>query len=235
MRAAFASVRHWVFDLDNTLYSARYRLFDQIDRRMGEYLMRLFGVNAEEARRIQKDYYHRHGTTLRGLMLNGEIDDPHDYLRFVHDIDYGHIAPDPMLDAALTRLKGRKWVFTNGSAAHAEKVMARLGITGHIDAVFDIAAADWLPKPMAAAYEAFLKRTGIAPDQAAMFEDIARNLKTPHELGMKTVLVRHRDNTDGNHINQLNGDLHAPYVQFVTDDLPGFLSRLATENIEETT
>ncbi len=221
----FAHVREWVFDLDNTLYPAHYRLFDQIDVRMGEYIARLFGIDHEEARRIQKDYFYRYGTTLRGLMKEHGAD-PRAFLDYVHDIDYSHIRPDPALDAALSALPGRKWVFTNGTRAHAEAVMAQLGITGHIDEIFDIEDADYLPKPFPETYAAFVQRTGIAPKRGAMFEDIARNLREPHEMGMRTVLVDHPDNADACCINDRHGDREAKYVHFVTDDLARFLAHI---------
>jgi len=229
----FDHVRHWVFDLDNTLYPAHYRLFDQIDVRMGEYISRLFGIGPAEARRIQKDYFYRYGTTLRGLMRNHGTD-PEDFLAYVHDIDYSHIRPDPRLDSALAKLPGRKWVFTNGTVAHAEAVMDRLGISRHIDEVFDITHSGYMPKPFPEAYRAFVERTGVQPRRAAMFEDIARNLEQPHEMGMMTVLVDHPDNVDGCCINDRHGDRDAEYVHHVTDDLSTFLATMANRDLKLT-
>ncbi len=229
----FDHVRHWVFDLDNTLYPAHYRLFDQIDVRMGEYIARLFGIGPAEARRIQKDYFYRYGTTLRGLMRNHGTD-PEDFLAYVHDIDYSHIRPDPRLDSALAKLPGRKWVFTNGTVAHAEAVMDRLGISRHIDEVFDITHSGYMPKPFPEAYRAFVERTDVQPRRAAMFEDIARNLEQPHEMGMMTVLVDHPDNADGCCINDRHGDRDAEYVHHVTDDLSTFLATMANRDLKLT-
>ncbi len=222
---AFAHVREWVFDLDNTLYCASRGLFDQIDRRMTEYLIRLFRVDPATARFIQKDYYRRYGTTLRGLIINGEIADPDDFLQFVHDIDYSAIAADAALDAALAQLHGRKWVFTNGSQAHAEAVLERLGIAAHIDEIFDVKAAGYVPKPHPEAFDAFFARTGIAPRRAAMFEDIARNLAEPAARGMTTVLVRHPDNADACSLESEEDDL--THVHFITERLSDFLVQLA--------
>ena len=229
----FDHVRHWVFDLDNTLYPAHYRLFDQIDVRMGEYISRLFGIGPIEARRIQKDYFYRYGTTLRGLMRNHGTD-PEDFLAYVHDIDYSHIRPDPRLDSALAELPGRKWVFTNGTVAHAEAVMDRLGISRHVDEVFDITHSGYMPKPFPEAYHAFVERTGVHPCRAAMFEDIARNLEQPHEMGMMTVLVDHPDNVDGCCINDRHGDRDAEYVHHVTDDLGAFLATITNRDVKLT-
>ena len=55
--------------------------------------------------------------------------------------------PIPALDEALHALPGRKLVFTNGTVAHAEKVLARLGVTHHFGDIFDIVHSDFIPKP----------------------------------------------------------------------------------------
>jgi len=231
-QGGFAHVRHWVFDLDNTLYSARYRLFDQIDERMGAWLAGFLGVGRAEARRVQKDYFHHYGTTLRGLMKHHGVQ-PKSFLDYVHDIDYSHIAPDPVLEAALGRLPGCKWIFTNGTKEHARAVMEQLGVSGHIDAVFDIVDAGYLPKPFAETYAAFIAKSRIDPARAAMFEDIARNLKEPHQMGMTTVLVEHPDNIDGCCANARHGDSKAEYVHHVTDDLGQFLRALTSTKKNE--
>ncbi|PLX41462.1 MAG: pyrimidine 5'-nucleotidase [Hyphomicrobiales bacterium] len=225
MRSAFAHIDCWIFDLDNTLYPPETELFAQVDQRMGAFIAQYLGVDRHEARRIQKRYFADYGTTLNGLMAQHGLD-PQTYLDYVHDIDHSVVPADPALDTALGRLDGRKLVFTNGTVKHAEQVMKRLGITRHFSDIHDIAAGDYQPKPKPAAYERLLARTGIAPRQAAMFEDIGRNLQVPHALGMATVLVRtehpHPDRGFG-----LLGDGGEPYVDHVTDDLAGFLARLA--------
>ena len=185
---ALDHVEVWIFDLDNTLYPARCNLFDQIDRRMGAFIAALLEVDPVEARAVQKQYFHEHGSTLRGLMLEHGME-PRAFLDYVHDIDLTPVPPSPALDRALGRLKGRKLVFTNGSTRHAERVMGRLGITDHFEAVFDIAAADFLPKPDPIAYAKLVARFDIDPGVAAMVEDIPRNLKPAAALGMTTVWV----------------------------------------------
>ncbi len=225
-RNGFEHVETWVFDLDNTLYPARYRLFDQIDERMGTFIATRFCVDRQEARRIQKDYFLRYGTTLRGLMSEHGVN-PDDFLDFVHDIDHSVLPADEVLAAALDKLPGQKLIFTNGTVEHAERVLSATGIAGRFDDIFDIKASDYEPKPAAGPYQKFISETGFDPKCAAMFEDIARNLEVPHGLGMVTVLVADVDNEDGALINQLNGDATgAPYVHHVTEDLGAFLHRL---------
>jgi putative hydrolase of the HAD superfamily len=226
MKAGFGHVDTWVFDLDNTLYPASCRLFDQIDQRIGAYVARLLGVDLAEAKRIQKGYFYEYGTTLRGLMtLHGVT--PDDFLDYVHDIDHSPVAGNPALDRALKALPGRKLVFTNGTVRHAGKVLERLGVTHHFGDIFDIVHSDYIPKPAIGPYRKFIAETGIEPKRAAMFEDIARNLEAPHALGMTTVLVTSPDNKDAIHLNALHGGAGEAHVHHVTDDLAGFLAGIA--------
>ena len=223
---AFEHVDTWVFDLDNTLYPAGSRLFDQIDVRMGAFISDLLSIDRTEARRIQKQFFFEHGTTLRGLMLEHNVK-PDDFLGYVHDIDHSVLAANPALDEAIARLPGRKLIFTSGTVAHAERVMAEVGISHHFEEIFDIKAADYVPKPQRPTYEAFLASTGVAAPRSAMFEDIVRNLEVPHAMGMTTVLVHDNDNEDSAMIGKLNGDgAEADHVHHVTDDLAGFLSKI---------
>jgi putative hydrolase of the HAD superfamily len=227
MRATrgFTHVDTWVFDLDNTLYPHHVNLWQQVDVRIGEFVSAWLNVSAEEARVIQKDYYRRYGTTMRGMMTEHGVH-ADDYLAYVHQIDHSPLQPNPAMGEAIAKLPGRKLILTNGSTDHADKVLARLGIGGHFDAVFDIIAAELEPKPAPQTYQKFLTLHGVNPRSAAMFEDLARNLVVPHELGMTTVLVV----PDGSEeVAREDWELEgrdAAHVDYVTDDLTGFLARL---------
>ena len=204
-------VETWVFDLDNTLYPAACNLFDQIDRKMGEFIGRRFACDLVEAKRIQKGFFHKYGTTLRGLMEEHAMD-PAEFLDYVHELDLDAVPPSPALDAALARLPGRKLIFTNGTTQHAERVMARLGVADRFAGVFDIVAADYVPKPDPRPYDEFVRRFGIEPRKAAMFEDIPRNLAPAAALGMTTVwlpgLAHHQpDESTAEHIHHVCEDL----------------------------
>lgn len=225
MMRGFSHIDTWVFDLDNTLYPASCRLFDQIDVKIGAFVSQLLKVDKAEARLVQKAMFYKYGTTLRGLMIEHAVK-PEDFLDFVHDIDHAPVACDPGLDEALHALPGRKLIFTNGTVAHAEKVLARLGVTHHFGDIFDIVHSDYVPKPAIEPYRKFVAQTSIRPETAAMFEDIARNLEAPSTLGMTTVLVTSPENNDAHH---LNGDATPDYVDHVTDNLPGFLAGLVKQ------
>jgi putative hydrolase of the HAD superfamily len=214
----FAHIDTWIFDLDNTLYPASCRLFDQIDRRIGEFVADLLKVSPEEARRIQKHYFQTHGTSMRGLMLEHGID-PTSYMDYVHDIDLSVVPRNLQLGMALAGLPGRKLVFTNGSQKHADRLLAHLGVTEHFAGVFDIEAAGWLPKPERKTYEALVRRFEIEPKRSVMVEDMAKNLEPAHEMGMTTVWVRN----DGSHLGWHVEGEGVPHVHHIADDLAAFL------------
>ena len=221
----FGHVETWVFDLDNTLYPHHLNLWQQVDDRIRAYGSDFLKVSKDEAFRVQKDYYKRYGTTMRGMMAEHGMK-PDDYLDFVHRIDHSPLEPNPALGAALEKLPGRKLILTNGTRKHADAVMRRLEIHHHFEDVFDIAAADLDPKPSPQAYDRFLKKHGVDPMKAAMFEDLARNLTVPYALGMTTVLVVPPATKEVVREGWELQGRDAPHVQHITDDLSGFLAAL---------
>jgi putative hydrolase of the HAD superfamily len=211
-RDQFRHVRTWVFDLDNTLYPPECRLFDLIEVRMTDYVMRAAGVGRDEADRLRAKYWRDHGTTLAGLMREHGAD-PTPYLTEVHDIPLDRLSPDPALAAAIAALPGRKIVYTNGAAAYGERVVAARGLSGLFEAVYGIEHARYAPKPEMQAFLAVFEQSGLDPATSAMFEDDPRNLAAPLALGMRTVHVAPAPDP-------------APHIHHHTDDLAGFLARL---------
>jgi putative hydrolase of the HAD superfamily len=221
----FTHVETWVFDLDNTLYPHHVNLWQQVDVRIRDFVANFLKVSPEAAFRIQKDYYKRYGTTMRGMMTEHGVH-ADDYLAYVHKIDHSPLQPNPAMGEAIARLPGRKLILTNGSVAHAGAVLDRLGIAEQFEAVFDIIAAELEPKPAPQTYDKFLRLHGVDPARAAMFEDLSRNLVVPHRLQMTTVLVV----PDGaQEVVREDWELEgrdAEHVDYVTDDLTGFLAAL---------
>ena len=225
---SFGHVETWVFDLDNTLYPHHLNLWQQVDDRIRAYVSDFLKVSKDEAFRLQKDYYKRYGTTMRGMMAEHGMK-PDDYLDFVHKIDHSPLTPNPTLGDALERLPGRKLILTNGTRKHADAVMKKLEIDHHFEDVFDIAAADLDPKPMPQVYKRFLSRHDVDPVKTAMFEDLSRNLEVPHTLGMTTVLVVPEGQREVFREDWELEGRDALHVDHVTDDLTGFLQRIVTQ------
>jgi putative hydrolase of the HAD superfamily len=216
----FDHVDAWVFDLDNTLYPYTCDLFPQVDRRIRRFIANTLGVNDDEARRVQRRYFHAYGTSLLGLTREHGTD-PGEFLAFVHDVDLSAVTPNPALGRGLDGLPGRKFLFTNADTTYATRVLDRLGVGGAFDAIFDIAAGGYVPKPHPAAYERLLSYHDIEPGRAALFEDLPRNLAPAAALGMTTVWVR-------NDAEWAQPDFEAEHgVDHVVDELGLWLYDLA--------
>jgi putative hydrolase of the HAD superfamily len=222
MPRAFGHIDTWVFDLDNTLYPHHVNLWQQVDERIRAYIAGFLKVSHDEAFRLQKDYYKRYGTSMRGLMTVHGMK-PDDYLDFVHQIDHSPLEPNAALGLAIESLPGRKLILTNGTRRHADAVLARLELDRHFEDIFDIVAAELEPKPSPQAYERFLNAHKVDAGTAAMFEDLARNLTVPHELGMTTVLVVPEHTREVFREGWELEGRDAAHVDHVTDDLAGFL------------
>src|ERR1700736_3579746 len=206
-------IETWIFDLDNTLYPASCRLFDQIHTKMTQFIADRLDLSPAAALLLQKAYFREHGTTLRGLMTVDRID-PDDFLAYVHEIDLSCVPPDPVLVAALAALPGRKIVHTNGSERHAQRLLDHLGIAGSFCGIVDIATAGYEPKPGLAGYHELLRRHEVTPATALMIEDMAKNLVPAAALGMTTAWVRTpldwaAAGSEGGHIHHVINDLGA--------------------------
>jgi len=212
MSADLSHVGTWLFDLDNTLYPAESEFMALVEGRMTDFVARETGLPRPEALALQKKYLHEHGTTLAGLMALHGVD-PERFLEEVHDVSLDRIRPDSALVEGLKRLPGRRLVFTNGSAAHAERILAHLGVDDLFEDVFHIASGDYIPKPAPETFQRLVERHAVPPRDTAFFEDSERNLRPAAELGMTTVLV-------GSHA----ADSAAEFVHYRTHDLPRFLN-----------
>ncbi|HEX6858697.1 MAG TPA: pyrimidine 5'-nucleotidase [Caulobacteraceae bacterium] len=212
MTADLTHVETWLFDLDNTLYPAECEFMTLVEGRMTQFVARETGLPAPDALALQKKYLFEHGTTLAGLMAHHGVD-PERFLEEVHDVALDRISLDAELASALARLPGRRLVFTNGSARHAERVLGHMGLAELFEDVFHIAAADYVPKPSPETFEKLAARHAVVAGETAFFEDSERNLKPAAELGMTTVLV-----------GANAGASTAAFVHHRTHDLAGFLT-----------
>jgi putative hydrolase of the HAD superfamily len=209
----------WVFDLDNTLYPASCGLMAEVSARMTKFVAERLNLEPQSALVEQKRMFREYGTTLRGLMNDHDVDPTH-FMDFVHDVDYGLVEPVPRLNNALRQLPGRKVIFTNASTAHAETVLRNLGIDDLFDGIFDVAAADYIPKPNPKAYEMIVARHNIDPRHAVMLEDIGPNLQPAAQMGMTTVWVRYDTKADP---YWAVPDDDSDYIHHETEDLANWL------------
>ena len=212
------SIKFWIFDLDNTLYSGKTKVFEQVDKKMTEYISKKLKVDKQEAKKIQKNYFHKYNTTLNGMIKNHKIN-AHEFLEFVHDINIEFLQKDPELAKEIERLDGIKIIFTNGSRKHALNVTKRLGVDLLFDDIFDIVDCNFIPKPLMEPYKKLVEKHKIDPKLCVLVEDIARNLKPAYEMGMKTVWIKNNEPwaskfSDSN------------FVNYRTSNLPEFLRKI---------
>ena len=199
------SIKFWLFDLDNTLYSGKTKVFEQIDKKMSKYISKKLNVDIKEAKEIQKSYFYQYNTTLNGLVKNHKID-ADEFLDFVHDINIDFLKADLELAKELEKLERKKIIFTNGSKKHAINITQKLGVDQYFDGIFDIVDSDFIPKPSVQPYKKLVKKHKIDPYLSVFIEDIARNLKPAYEMGMKTVWIINDESwakkySDSNFIN----------------------------------
>ena len=211
-------IKYWIFDLDNTLYSAKTKVFEQVDKKMSEYISKKLNVSTAKAKEIQKNYFHEYNTTLNGMIKNHKID-ADEFLEFVHNIDIDFLKKDPMLSEELKKLDGKKIIFTNGSKKHALNVTKRIGIDHYFDDIFDIFDCEFVPKPAIQSYKKLVEKHKIDPKLCGFVEDIARNLKPAYEMGMKTVWI---ENDEPWAKKFSDGD----FIDFKTNNLSEFLKQI---------
>ena len=212
------AIKCWIFDLDNTLYSGKTRVFEQVDKKMSKYISEKLNVNIVEAKEIQKNYFYEYNTTLNGMINNHKID-AGEFLEFVHDVDIDFLKKDSLLNEELMKLDGKKIIFTNSSRKHAMNVIRKIGIDQHFDDIFDIVDSEFVPKPDIVSYKKLVEKHKIDPKLCVFIEDIARNLKPAYEMGMKTIWIEN----DEPWARKFSD---SDFVNYKTNNLPEFLKQI---------
>ena len=215
----------WIFDLDNTLYSADSGIFQQVGELMSKFVSNHLNIDIKEAKKIRSKYYRQYGTTLRGMMDNHGVD-PEIFLKEVHKLDYSIVKPNHKLNEELAKLKGRKIIYTNANQQHANDVLVQLKLTDMFDNIFDIKMADYVPKPEVKPYMKFIEKFDINPVCSAMFDDIAKNLVPAKNVGFTSIWV---DAGYENFMDDIESSKN--YLDYKTKDLSFFLDRVNTGKI----
>ena len=213
-------IDNWIFDLDNTLYSADSGIFQQVHVLMGKFIQNHLNIEIEQAKELQRKYYKEHGTTLRGLMDNHQVN-PDYFLSEVHKLDYSIVGPNKKLNDQLSKLNGKKIIYTNANMDHLLNVLERIHLSNFFDHLFDIKMANYIPKPEIAPYHQIIKEFNLDPTRSAMFDDIAKNLIPAKNVGFTSVWV------DAGYEN-FSDDIKSSkkYLDFETNDLCVFLEKV---------
>ena len=215
----------WIFDLDNTLYSADSGIFQQVHELMGKFVSNHLNIGINEAKKIQKKYYKEHGTTLKGLMDNHGVE-PDYFLAEVHKLDYSIVNSNKNLNNELNKLSGKKIIYTNANMQHTLDVLERIELSNFIDEIFDIKMANYVPKPEITPYEEIIKKYDLNPNSSAMFDDIAKNLVPAKKVGFTSIWI------DAGYEN-FSDDIESSkkFLDYSTTDLHLFLEKVNKGNI----
>lgn len=215
-----ADVKYWIFDIDDTLYPKSSGLDKLIQDSITDYISNFLKIDEEAARELCVDYYHKYGSTICGLMKTTDIK-PRKFVREVHQrLDLSCIKPNPRMDAALAKIPGRKYVFTNGSYCHGLRICKKLGVEKNIDGFFGAQSTNFIPKPDPRAFEEFFTRYQINPEEAIFFDDSFKNLAVIHQMGTKTVWIAESQRELDNY------KILPPYVDYATADITSWLEEL---------
>ena len=215
----------WIFDLDNTLYSADSGIFQQVHDLMGKFVSNHLNIEMKDAKILQKKYYKQHGTTLRGMMDNHGVD-PDYFLSEVHKLDYSIVNSNKELNDQLNKLNGKKIIYTNANMQHTLDVLEQIELTNFFDEIFDIKMADYIPKPEITPYEQIIKKYNLKPNSCAMFDDIAKNLVPAKKVGFTSIWI------DAGYEN-FSDDIKSSkkFLDYTTTDLHLFLEKVNKESI----
>ena len=212
---------YWIFDLDNTIYDYNLGLFKRISQRMTEYIKKSFSLNHNDALDLQKEMYKKYGLTLRGLIIEKNID-PDPFLDYVHNVKFDDLDIDHELKDLLSKINGQKLIYTNASYNHAQNILKSMGVFEEFEIIFDIKDANYIAKPNYKSYDIMKNKFGLNSkniDRSIFFEDTAKNLKPASELGISTVWIE-------NDFNRKEADTFQQYIDFTGSDIKTILSNM---------
>ena len=188
LKSSFEKKNFWIFDLDNTIYDSKTKIFDQIDLRMKKFISSRLNISEKEAFKIQKKFYREYGTTLSGLTKHYQVK-PNEFLKYVHDVDLSKLKKCPILFKEINQLPGRKIIYTNGDHDYAKKVLYSLGIESLFEYILDITKSKYIPKPSVQPLINYLKKNKIKAETCVYFEDLEKNLENAHKYGITTIHI----------------------------------------------
>ena len=218
-------MKYLLLDLDGVCYGSHNgypleKVFGLVSKRMTLFIQEKLGLDEKKAKELQTNYFYKYNTSLNGLMLHHNVIGD-EFLKYVHDIDISFMKEDKILRSELENLDMEKFIFTNGSAEHAQNILTRLGIYDLFgkEKVFDIKDAGYVPKPEAQTFDLMIKKFGIKPKETIYIEDIAKNLSIGFKKGCTTVWL-----INDEHFGKIDSD--KDYISHKIENLSLFLKEI---------
>ena len=218
-------MKYLLLDLDGVCYGSHNgypleKVFGLVSKRMTLFIQEKLGLDEKKAKELQTNYFYKYNTSLNGLMLHHNVIGD-EFLKYVHDIDISFMKEDKIMRNELENLDMEKFIFTNGSAEHAQNILTRLGIYDLFgkEKVFDIKDAGYVPKPEAQTFDLMVKKFGIKPKETIYIEDIAKNLSIGFKRGCTTVWL-----INDEHFGKI--DSNKDYISHKIENLSLFLKEI---------
>jgi len=218
-------MKYLLLDLDGVCYGSHNgypleKVFGLVSKRMTLFIQEKLGLDEKKAKELQTNYFYKYNTSLNGLMLHHNVIGD-EFLKYVHDIDISFMKEDKIMRNELENLDMEKFIFTNGSAEHAQNILTQLGIYDLFgkEKVFDIKDAGYVPKPEAQTFDLMVKKFGIKPKETIYIEDIAKNLSIGFERGCTTVWL-----INDEHFGKIDSD--KDYISHKIENLSLFLKEI---------
>ena len=218
-------MKYLLLALDGVCYGSHNgypleKVFGLVSKRMTLFIQEKLGLDEKKAKELQTNYFYKYNTSLNGLMLHHNVIGD-EFLKYVHDIDISFMKEDKIMRNELENLNMEKFIFTNGSAEHAQNILTRLGIFDLFgkEKVFDIKDAGYVPKPEAQTFDLMVKKFGINPKETIYIEDIAKNLSIGFERGCTTVWL-----INDEHFGKIDSD--KDYISHKIENLSLFLKEI---------
>ena len=219
------NMKYLLLDLDGVCYGKHNnysleKVFGQVSNRMTKFISERLKIDMKKAKELQTNYFYKYNTSLNGLMIHHDIP-PEEFLTYVHTIDLSFMKEDKLMRKELQSLDMEKFIFTNGSAEHAENILTHLGIYDLFgkEKVFDIKDAGYIPKPEAKTFDLMVKKFGINPKETIYIEDIAKNLSIGYERGCTTVWL-----INDEHFGKMDAD--KDFISHKIENLSLFLRKI---------
>ena len=215
------SFQNWIFDLDNTMYDINLGLFKKISKRITDFIMSKYSLDIEQAKKIQKEYYLKYGLTLRGLIVEKNLE-PEEFLDYVHDVEHPELKKNDQLISKIRILEGKKIIFTNATSKHAEKILKILELEDDFDQIIDIKDLEYIPKPDKRSYKKLLECLNVNNEnlnKTIFFEDTIKNLIPAKELGITTVWMK-------NSMNEKDFNKNFSFIDYSFNNLNEFLDTI---------
>lgn len=179
-----------IFDLDDTIYPSSIGLWSLIRDRIDSFMITRLNYSPDQVSKSRNEFFVQFGTTLRGLQAVHKID-PHEYLKYVHDIPVSDfLKPDQKLKNILRLYPQKKVIFTNSDRWHTDRILTVMGIREEFQQIVDVLDVSPFCKPMREAFDIALKKLEIKdPSTSLMIDDSIRNINAAKSIGMQTLWV----------------------------------------------